>query len=76
MGVPIETIAIANNANHGLSDLVNTGTMDKAPWSRPWRRRWTSNVPSNLERFTGDPSQVFTAGYADDEEIRRHDRPR
>ena len=27
------------------------------------------SVPSNLERFTGDPSQVFKAGYADDEEI-------
>ena len=31
MGAPIETIVIANNTNRGLSDLVNTGTMESGP---------------------------------------------
>jgi threonine synthase len=69
MGVPIETIAIANNANRGLSDLVNTGTMEPASVIPTLAPAMDVSVPSNLERFTGDPSQVFTAGYASDEEI-------
>jgi threonine synthase len=69
MGVPIETIAIANNANRGLSDLVNTGTMapgDVIPTLAP---AMDVRVPSNLERFTGDPSRAFRAGFVDDQEI-------
>ena len=69
MGVPIETIAIANNANHGLSDLVNTGTMGPGSVIPTLAPAMDISVPSNLERFTGDPSQAFTAGYASDEEI-------
>ena len=69
MGVPIETIVIANNANRGLSDLVNTGTMEPGAVIPTLAPAMDINVPSNLERFTGDPSQVFTAGYASDEEI-------
>jgi threonine synthase len=69
MGAPIETIAIANNTNRGLSDLVNTGTMPHGRVIPTLAPAMDVSVPSNLERFTGDPSQVFSAGYADDEEI-------
>jgi len=69
MGAPIETIAIANNANRGLSDLVNSGTMETGSVIPTLAPAMDVNVPSNLERFTGDPSLVFKAGYADDEEI-------
>ena len=69
MGMPIETIAIANNANRGLSDLVNTGTMEPGSVIPTLAPAMDVSVPSNLERFTGDPSQVFRAGYASDEEI-------
>jgi threonine synthase len=69
MGLPIQRIVIANNTNHGLSDLVNTGTMDPGPVTPTVAPAMDVRVPSNLERFTGDPSHVFTAGYAGDEEI-------
>ena len=69
MGAPIETIAIANNTNRGISELVNTGTMESSPVIPTLAPAMDVSVPSNLERFTGDPSQVFSAGYADDEEI-------
>jgi threonine synthase len=67
MGVPIETITIANNANHGLSDLVNTGEMRAVggvvPTTAP---AMDIQVPSNLERFPGDPSEEFRASWASD----------
>jgi len=69
MGAPIETIVIANNANHGLSDLVNTGRMPSAtvvPTSAP---SMDIQVPSNLERFTGDPKTEFRAGWSNDAQI-------
>jgi threonine synthase len=69
MGAPIERIVIANNANRGLSDLVNTGTMEPRPVIPTLAPAMDINVPSNLERFTGDPSKVFEAGYAGDNEI-------
>jgi threonine synthase len=69
MGAPIERIVIANNTNRGLSDLVNTGTMEPGPVIPTLAPAMDVSVPSNLERFTGDPSQVFKAGYAGDEEI-------
>ncbi len=69
MGAPIERIVIANNANRGLSDLVNTGSMEPGPVIPTLAPAMDVSVPSNLERFTGDPSQAFKAGYADDEEI-------
>jgi len=69
MGAPIERIVIANNTNRGLSDLVNTGTMEPGPVIPTLAPAMDVSVPSNLERFTGDPSQVFQAGYAGDEEI-------
>jgi threonine synthase len=69
MGAPIERIVIANNTNHGLSDLVNTGKMEPGLVIPTLAPAMDVSVPSNLERFTGDPSQVFKAGYAGDEEI-------
>jgi threonine synthase len=69
MGAPIERIVIANNSNRGLSDLVNTGKMEPGPVIPTLAPAMDVSVPSNLERFTGDPSQVFEAGYAGDDEI-------
>jgi threonine synthase len=69
MGAPIERIVIANNINRGLSDLVNTGTMEPDPVIPTLAPAMDVRVPSNLERFTGDPSKVFKAGYAGDNEI-------
>jgi threonine synthase len=69
MGAPIEAMTIANNANRGLSNLVNTGSMgddDVIPTLAP---AMDVTVPSNLERFTGDPAETFRAGYATDDEI-------
>jgi threonine synthase len=69
MGAPIETITIANNANHGLSDLVNTGQMPVAgvvPTSAP---SMDIQVPSNLERFTADPMKEFMASWSNDAQI-------
>lgn len=69
MGAPIETITIANNANHGLSDLVNTGDMPEAgvvPTSAP---AMDIQVPSNLERFPGDPAVEFKASWSNDAQI-------
>jgi threonine synthase len=71
MGVPIETITIANNANHGLSDLVNTGAMPRAAVVATSAPAMDIQVPSNLERFTADPAVEFRAGWSDDAEIAR-----
>lgn len=69
MGAPIETITIANNANHGLSDLVNTGRMtptDVVPTMAP---AMDIQVPSNLERFPGDPAIEFRASWSSDTQV-------
>lgn len=70
MGAPIVEITIANNANRRLSRLVETGDMDEGDEVVPTLApAMDINVPSNLERFTGDLHQEFRAGYADDEQI-------
>lgn len=69
MGAAIETITIANNENHGLSDLVNTGRMTEVavvPTSAP---AMDIQVPSNLERFAGDATTEFRAGWSNDAQI-------
>jgi threonine synthase len=71
MGVPIATITIANNANQGLADLVNSGSMSHRPVQATAAPAMDIGLPSNLERFTGDPSVEFAAGHADDVQIRR-----
>jgi threonine synthase len=69
MGAPIETITIANNANHGLSDLVNTGEMTPAGVIPTRAPAMDIQVPSNLERFTADPTTEFEASWSDDFQI-------
>jgi threonine synthase len=71
MGVPIGTITIANNANQGLADLVSTGSMSHRPVVATVAPAMDVGLPSNLERFAGDPQVEFAAGYADDTQIRR-----
>jgi threonine synthase len=70
MGAPIEKITIANNANRGLASLVGTGSMVKGEVVATLAPAMDIGVPSNLERFTGDPAGEFQAGFAGDEEIR------
>jgi threonine synthase len=69
MGAPIETIVIANNANHGLSDLVNTGHMPRAAMVPTIAPAMDIQVPSNLERFPADPGAEFRASWSNDLQI-------
>ncbi len=69
MGVPISTITIANNANHGLSDLVNTGELPQARVVSTLAPAMDIQVPSNLERFTADPTVEFKASWSSDSQI-------
>jgi threonine synthase len=71
MGVPIETITIANNANHGLADLINGGSMSLPEVSATWSPAMDIAVPSNLERFRGNPTVEFSAGWSDDDQTRQ-----
>ena len=69
MGVPIQRITIANNANRGLTTLVKTGAMETGDVIATSAPAMDVGVPSNLERFTDDPAAEFEAGFADDEQI-------
>lgn len=69
MGAPIEDITIANNANHGLSDLVNTGRMPQTDVVPTLAPAMDIQVPSNLERFTADPTTEFRASWSNDPQI-------
>lgn len=69
MGAPIERITIANNANHMVSDLVNTGRRNTASVVPTLAPAMDIQVPSNLERFTGDPGAEFAACWSDDVQI-------
>ena len=69
MGAPIDTITIANNANHMVSDLVNTGRRTKSSVVPTLAPAMDIQVPSNLERFTGDPGAEFTASWSSDAQI-------
>ncbi|HXV71843.1 MAG TPA: threonine synthase [Acidimicrobiia bacterium] len=69
MGAPIATITIANNANHGLSDLVNTGRMTQTDVLATLAPAMDIQVPSNLERFTGDATTEFRASWSNDSQI-------
>lgn len=70
MGAPIETITIANNENRGLSDLVNTGNMTEGEVVATMAPAMDIRVPSNLERFTADPTSEFEASWSSDMQIR------
>lgn len=68
MGIPIGTISIANNSNHGLADRVAGKTPDDevVPTVAP---SMDIAVPSNLERFGSDLNSEFRAGWLSDEQI-------
>ncbi len=70
MGAPIEAITIANNANHRLADLVageDPGPGSVTPTLAP---AMDIQIPSNLERFTGNLAAEFRADWTDDDGIR------
>lgn len=69
MGVPVETITIANNANHALADLVHHGVMHSTEVQPTIAPAMDIAVPSNLERFEADPTVEFRAGWSTDDEI-------
>lgn len=63
MGAPMGSISIANNANHGLSDLVNQGRLEVTDVASTVAPAMDIQIPSNLERWlfeaTGeDPDQI------------------
>ena len=70
MGVPIETITIANNANHALADLIGTGAMKPSEVLATTAPAMDIQVPSNLERFREDPTAEFLADWSTDADIR------
>lgn len=51
MGAPISGLTAANNANHGLADLAETGRMEIAPVQGTVAPAMDIQVPSNLERY-------------------------
>ena len=69
MGAPIETITIANNANHRLSDIVRGHEGGVIPVMATTAPAMDIAVPSNFERFTGDPTKEFRAGWSTDAQI-------
>lgn len=71
MGVPIRTITIANNANHALAQLVEEGVMRPSEVVATIAPAMDIQIPSNLERFTADPTAEFLAGWSTDAEITR-----
>ncbi len=51
MGAPISGLVIANNANHGLADLVATGALRVDTVEHTVAPAMDIQVPSNLERY-------------------------
>jgi threonine synthase len=51
MGAPIERLIIANNRNHGLTDLITTGTLTVEPPIATLAPAMDIQIPSNLERY-------------------------
>ncbi|HEX9762715.1 MAG TPA: threonine synthase [Acidimicrobiia bacterium] len=70
MGAPIETIVLANNANHELTDLVVMGDAFGSEVVSTVAPAMDIQVPSNLERMKAPLDQEFVAGWVDDDEIR------
>ncbi len=69
MGVPIETITLSNNSNHRLVDAINASPGGDTPVVPTLAPAMDIAIPSNWERFSGDPTIEFAAGWASDEEI-------
>lgn len=68
-GADIGTITIANNSNHYLADLVNTGHASSGTVIPTLAPAMDIQVPSNFERFTADPRAEFHASWSDDTQI-------
>ncbi|CAN5895457.1 threonine synthase [soil metagenome] len=51
LGVPIAGLTVANNANHGLTDLISTGRLEVSPVTSTVAPAMDIQVPSNLERY-------------------------
>ena len=51
MGAPIDRLIIANNRNHGLSDLITTGTLTVKQPIPTLAPAMDIQIPSNLERY-------------------------
>lgn len=61
MGVAITGLTVANNANHGLTDLISTGRLQVAEVERTLAPAMDIQVPSNLERFLYEVTDADTA---------------
>ncbi len=66
LGAPIGRLAIGNNANHGLADLLETGRLERREVVPTVAPAMDIQVPSNLERhlfelFDRDAGRVVTA---------------
>lgn len=70
MGAPIEIITLANNANHFLTDRVRGLDPDPTGVTATLAPAMDIQVPSNLERFEGDITAEFQAGWSTDDQIR------
>lgn len=70
MGAPIRRITIATNANRFLTELVTRGRRVESEVVATLAPAMDIQVPSNLERFDGDPTREFSAGWASDDQIR------
>lgn len=51
MGAPIAGLTVANNVNHGLTDLITTGHLAVSPTATSHAPAMDVQVPSNLERY-------------------------
>lgn len=65
MGAPISGLTVANNANHGLADLIRTGKLAVRRVEPTVAPAMDIQIPSNLERYLfealdEDPARVMT----------------
>ena len=51
MGAPIAGLIVANNANHGLADLIQTGRLNVGGVAATVAPAMDIQIPSNLERY-------------------------
>lgn len=69
MGVPIERVIVANNANRYLADLLETGRDRVSEVIATVAPAMDIQVPSNLERLPVGARSGFVAGWATDDDI-------
>lgn len=51
MGAPIARLTVANNVNHGLTDLITTGILEVSAVESTLAPAMDVTIPSNLERY-------------------------